>query len=82
MELIRNDVVLKFSEEEVRALNKVVAMLKSVEDAYERLDDEEYDTDDLGDFYSAFGEIYSHDLEAFGEYIKENGYAITVKRWK
>lgn len=80
MELIRNDVVLKFSKEDVKALDEAIRILKEVDDICDTLDYEDYDTEELNEHYSAFGKDYVMDLATFSLYIKENDYVITIKR--
>lgn len=78
MELIRGNVVLKFNEEEIKALNRAIKMLEQVKDTYDKLDYEDYDMEELGEYYVSFSESSIYDLKAFSDYIKENSYSITM----
>lgn len=80
MDLVRNDVVLKFNKEEIKTLDEAIRILKEVDDICDQLDYEDCDTEKLNEYYSAFGKDYVIDLEAFSSYIKANDYAITIKR--
>lgn len=78
MELIRGNAVLKFNEEDIKELDKAIKMLEKVSNIYDKLDYEDYDMEELGEYCMAFNESYIDDLKTFSDYIKENSYSITM----
>ena len=78
MELIRGNVVLKFTEEDVKTLDKAIIMLDDVKDIYDKLDYEDYDMEDLEEYRMAFDDTHIRELRFFSDYIKTNSYSITM----